>query len=210
MAERERARALLEARLKEYGLPFSLEIFWDRLWWYLKALVQAGPTLNLTAHSSPEEYLDSAVLEALILASVIPSGPLRLADLGSGGGIPGMVLKLVRPDLEVTLFEAFAPRTIFLEEIIAELSLSGIRVRQCHLGSEWPEERFSVVVSRGYGSVAKFTRHARALLSPPAMAFYLWRKEVEPRGSEWELPLEAVFRLELPRGPRPLLFFRFL
>ena len=204
----EEARARLEGFLRTYGLPFRVETFWDRLWWYLQCLSARARALNLTACRSLEERLAFPVLESLILASLLPEGGYAVADLGSGAGIPGVILKLVRPELELVLYEAHPPRVSFLEEIFARLHLSGIRVERKHLGREWPAERFPVVVSRGYGSAEKFAAQAARLLSVPGLAFYLWRNEVEPRGSpEAHLRLleEITFELPANRGVRKIL-----
>ncbi len=204
----EEGRAYLEGLLREYGLPFRVESFWDRLWWYLESLSAEAQRLNLTALHTLEDRLAFPVLETLILASLLPEGSYPVADLGSGAGIPGLVLKLVRPELELALYEAYAPRVAFLEGVITNLALSGIRVESKHLGREWPEERFPVVVSRGYGSAEKFAAQAARLLSAPGLAFYLWRNEVEPRGApEKHLRLMEEISFELPgnRGLRKIL-----
>ncbi|QJA06198.1 hypothetical protein FVE67_05010 [Thermosulfurimonas marina] len=205
----ERAFFLLGEMGQEYGLPFEARPLVYPLFRYLSALAARAEELNLTAFKSPEERLLYAVSEALVLAAFLPEGGYPLADLGPGGGIPGLVLKLARPELEIVLYEAHPGRVAFLEEMIAELGLSGIRAVNCHLGRTFPEERFPVVVARGYGSVEKFVRHARALLAPPGQAFYLWRQEVEPYGRPEGLEIlgEIPFALPQGRGLRKLLLF---
>ncbi|MBX6422987.1 16S rRNA (guanine(527)-N(7))-methyltransferase RsmG [Thermosulfurimonas sp. F29] len=206
----EEGRAYLKALVAEYGLPFRVETFWGELFLYLERLSAEAGRLRLTALSDPGQRLRFPVLESLILATLLPEGSFRVADLGSGAGVPGLVLKLVRPELEVVLYEAHAPRVTFLEETIALLGLSGIRVERKHLGREWPEARFPVVVSRGYGSAEKFAAQAARLLTRPGLAFYLWRNDVEPRGDpERHLPLLREVSFELPEkgGIRRLLVF---
>lgn len=205
----ERTHHLLREILEEYGLPFEASSLVYPLFRYLSALTVRAEDLNLTAFRSPEERLLFAVSEALVLAALLPEGAYPVADLGTGAGIPGLVLKLVRPELEVVLYEAHSERVAFLQEMIAGLDLSGIRVEECHLGRSFPETRFPVVVSRGYGSVEKFVRHARVLLSRPGRAFYLWRNEVEPYGHPEGLEILGEIPFELPqgRGLRHLLLF---
>ena len=207
---REEGRKLLEDMVRDYGLPFRVEAFWDRLWNYLKALGKRAEELHLTAVHTLRERLCSQVLESLILASRLPSGSFALVDLGTGGGIPGLILKLVRPELEVVLYEAYWPRVAFSREVICELSLEGIRAEELHLGRNWPERRFPVVVSRGYGSVQKFTQHAKRLLSSPGWAFYLWRNDAEPWGKDLDLSLSERIEFELPNlgTTRTLLCFK--
>ncbi len=196
---KEEGKRFLRELIVEYGLGFELEGFWEALWYFLNRLEEASPKLNLKSRDL-RERLSTQVLESLILASVLPEGAFEVADLGTGGGIPGVVLKLARPELEVTMFEAFEPRVEFLLQIVEELGLKGTRVRKVQLGKSWPEETFPVVVARGYGSVEKFVKHARRLLSSPGMGFYLWREDVEPWGS-LEEPLESL-KFELPSSER--------
>ncbi len=204
----EEGRRILHELLESYGLPFRTEAFWSELWRFLERLILRAEELNLTAVTDFREKLRTQVLESLVLAAHLPQGGYRLADLGSGGGIPGLILKLVRPELEVILFEAYAPRVEFMREIIRELGLSGVWAEVCHLGQEWPAEKFPVVVGRGYGSVAKFVSHAERLLTPPALAFYLWRNEVEPWG-DLVSPLIERHSFFLPdQKERVLLVFR--
>ncbi|RUM86902.1 MAG: hypothetical protein DSZ24_07515 [Thermodesulfatator sp.] len=205
----ERALALLEGILQEYGLPFRAEALIYPLFRYLSALAVRAEDLKLTAFKAPEERLLYQVSEALVLAHLLPAGGYPVADLGTGAGIPGMILKLARPELEVVLYEAHPGRVAFLQEMIGELGLSGIRAERYHLGHTWPEERFPVIVARGYGSVEKFVRHAAFLLSVPGQAFYLWRNEVEPYGSPQGLESSGEVSFPLPRGKglRRLLLF---
>jgi len=206
----EEGRYLLENIIKDYGLPLRVETFWDRLWIYLRALAERSEELHLTAVKTIRERLCSQVFEALVMASRLPSGAFPLADLGTGGGIPGLILKLARPEVEVTLYEAYPPRVAFLKEVIRELSLAGICAEVLHLGKSWPDRRFPVVVARGYGSVQKFTKHAKRLLSSPGVAFYLWRNDAEPWGGDLCLPLLERVEFELPQSQdlRTLLCFR--
>ncbi len=211
VTEWERLREHLGYLLEELGVPLRVEVFWDRLWAYLVRLAERAAELHLTACRTLEERLETQVLESLVLAHLLPPGGYAVADLGSGGGVPGLILKIARPELEVVLYEAHPPRVAFLQGLIAELGLSGVRAERRFLGREgWPETRFPVVVSRGYGSAEKFAAQAARLLSPPGLAFYLWRNEVEPRGEpERYLRLLQEVSLALPRerGERRLLIF---
>jgi 16S rRNA (guanine527-N7)-methyltransferase len=76
-------------------------------------------------------------------------------DLGAGGGVPGLVLALERPDLRWTLLDAMTRRTAFLQEAVAELGLANVEVRTGR-AEEVPDlrERFKAVVARGFGPPA--------------------------------------------------------
>lgn len=86
------------------------------------ARVRASPH-NLVSRRAREELGSRHVPEAVALARSLPPGPRRLLDVGSGGGLPGVVIAVVRPDLEVHLLEATAKKVGFLRETVAELAL---------------------------------------------------------------------------------------
>jgi 16S rRNA (guanine527-N7)-methyltransferase len=86
------------------------------------ALVAASPH-NLVSRSARAELLDRHVPESVAVAGLLPAGPGRLLDVGSGGGFPGMVVALVRPELEVHLLDATAKKTAFLRATATELGV---------------------------------------------------------------------------------------
>ncbi|GAC1657590.1 MAG: 16S rRNA (guanine(527)-N(7))-methyltransferase RsmG [Candidatus Dormibacteraceae bacterium] len=66
--------------------------------------------------------------DSLVLLEFLPSGPLRLIDVGSGGGLPGLPLRLARPDLTLTLLEANRKKAAFLVQAVARLGLDRVEV----------------------------------------------------------------------------------
>ncbi len=85
-------------------------------------LVRQSPH-NLVSKRAREELESRHVPEAVALAHLLPSTPHRLLDVGSGGGFPGMVIAIARPDLQVELLEATAKKAVFLEETAQVLGL---------------------------------------------------------------------------------------
>jgi 16S rRNA (guanine(527)-N(7))-methyltransferase RsmG len=91
-------------------------------------LLKWNDAMNLTAIQDPLEILYRHFCESMFGASLIPFGVRRLADVGSGGGFPGLPLKIARPDLEVCLIDSNAKKATFLAEVVRELALPGARV----------------------------------------------------------------------------------
>jgi 16S rRNA (guanine527-N7)-methyltransferase len=85
-------------------------------------LVAASPH-NLVSRAAREELSTRHVPEASAVAALLPRGPGRLLDVGSGGGFPGMVIAIVRPELEVHLLDATAKKTAFLRAAARELEI---------------------------------------------------------------------------------------
>lgn len=94
---------------------------------YLEELLEANTKFNLTAVRSPEEAWDRHIIESASLAPFV-GRPKNLIDVGSGGGLPGMVLAICRPDIEVTLLEATAKKARFLDATREKLALKNVTV----------------------------------------------------------------------------------
>jgi 16S rRNA (guanine527-N7)-methyltransferase len=94
---------------------------------YIELLLRSAQLFNLTAIHDRAEAWNRHVLESLRLLALLGPGK-RLIDIGSGGGLPGLVLAIARPDLSVTLLEATGKKARFLEQTAASLGLTNIGV----------------------------------------------------------------------------------
>ena len=141
--------AALHAHSMEIDEPIAL-----RLQEYALVLWRWNEQLNLTRHTSWDLFVGRDLRDCLQLAPLLEAGE-EVLDLGSGNGIPGIPLAILRSDIEVALAESVAKRANVLGEIVGELQLPvpvyGAR------GEDLLEDfRFSSVVSRAVGSIAKF------------------------------------------------------
>jgi 16S rRNA (guanine527-N7)-methyltransferase len=120
---------------------------------YYDLLVEWNARFNLTRITGEDEVATKHLLDSLVVLRLPVSREWRrLADIGSGAGFPGIPLRIMRPDLDVTLIEATGKKVGFLEAVIGELGLSGVRAihaRGEEVGRE-PEfrEAFDVVTAR--------------------------------------------------------------
>jgi len=115
-----------ESILTESPLDISPPVE-EQLREFLKLLLRTAQLFNLTAITDPERAWDRHVVESLRLLPLLGPGK-RLIDVGSGAGLPGMVLAIARPTLAVTLLEATAKKARFLEETAKALALSNVAV----------------------------------------------------------------------------------
>src|ERR687886_448505 len=93
------------------------------------ALLQEGKrAINLTALVDPVDIAVKHFVDALTVLAVLPEGPLRLVDVGTGAGFPGLPLKIARPDLTATLVEATGKNAGWVRQTAAALGLSGVEV----------------------------------------------------------------------------------
>jgi 16S rRNA (guanine527-N7)-methyltransferase len=93
---------------------------------YRQELLDWNARINLTAITNPEEVLSKHFLDSLSLLQVYDRPQTRLIDIGSGAGFPGLPLKIVRPEWQVTLLEATGKKVAFLQHMIESLEISGI------------------------------------------------------------------------------------
>lgn len=125
---------------------------------YLELLLETNAHMNLTAITEPEEvwskhFLDSAVLLQHV---EIPLGAACL-DVGTGAGFPGMVLAILRPDLQMTLMDSLQKRIGFLEKVAETLGLAGVRCVHARAEDAAKEtqfrEQFDFVTARAVASL---------------------------------------------------------
>lgn len=143
--------AALQAHSMEIDEPLA-----ERLENYARILWKWNEQLNLTRHTSWDLFVGRDLRDCLQLAPLLETGE-EVLDLGSGNGIPGIPLAILRPDVEISLAESVSKRANALGAMVEELELPvpiyGAR------GEDLLEDfRFSTIVSRAVGSVAKFCR----------------------------------------------------
>ena len=142
---------------------------------YLTQLKLWNARVNLTGLKTDRDMVIKHFLDSLAVLPFLGSAQ-SLADLGSGPGFPGLALKLVRPELQLTLVEAREKRAAFLEYLISCLKLPGVQVVQAHLtpalAREWGP-RFEAVVSRATFILLRFLELAAPILRPGGLALAL-------------------------------------
>ena len=123
---------------------------------YLDLLLLWNQTHRLTGGRSSEAIARDLFEDSVLFLALLPSGPLAMVDIGAGVGIPGVPLRILRPDISVTLIESRRKPVSFLATLKRELMLSDIvilegRAEDLVGQTQELEARFQVVVSRGVG-----------------------------------------------------------
>ena len=143
---------------------------------------------NLVSRGDRGRLLDRHIPESVALAEWLPGGP-RLLDIGSGGGFPGVVIAVLRPDLEVHLLDATRKKTEFLHAVVEELGLS-VTVhtgRAEVLASSELGEGFDLVTARAVAPLSDLVPLALPFLRPGGRLFAI-------KGSRWAEELERAQR----------------
>ncbi len=125
---------------------------------YLALVKKWSQVYNLTAVRKPEAMLTQHLFDSLV---VLPhmAGP-HVADVGSGAGLPGIPLALVRPDWHVVLIESNHKKAVFLQQARIELGLTNVEVVAKRVESFRPTEKFDTVISRAFSSLVVFVKLA--------------------------------------------------
>lgn len=140
---------------------------------------------NLVSRAAREELLTRHVPECVSLASLLPAGGGRLLDVGSGGGFPGMVLAIVRPEYEVHLLDATRKKTAFLEQAADELGVkSTIHTGRAEdLASSELARSFDVVTARAVAPIARLLPWTLPFLVEQGVLYAVkgerWRDELD-------------------------------
>jgi 16S rRNA (guanine527-N7)-methyltransferase len=154
--------ALLAAGIGQMGLDVSRETQ-EKLLAYMALLQKWNKVYNLTAVREPSEMVTLHLLDSL---SVLPYVNARnLLDVGSGAGLPGIVLAIVKPDLQVTTIDTVQKKAIFMRQVKGELGLENLDVVHARVESYQATQKFEVIISRAFSELALFLKLTKHLLA---------------------------------------------
>lgn len=164
----------------------------DRLMAYLQALIKWNRAYNLTAIRAPQDMVDKHLLDSL---SILPHlDASDFIDIGTGAGLPGMVVALMRPQLAVDLLDANGKKTRFLRQFAAEQQLANVRVLNTRC--ELHQGRYGQICSRAFASLQDMVAGTRHLLAENGR--WLAMKGHVPTDELEALPPEIALEKTLP------------
>ena len=179
--------AVLREGLAGLGLDLPAAVQ-ARLLAYVALLKKWNVTYNLTAIRDEAEMVTQHLLDSLSVLPALPELALagrRWADIGSGAGLPGIPLAIVRPDLDMTLVETVAKKSAFQRQAKIELGLANLTVVNRRV-EELPGGAFDAVISRAFADLADFVRLAGHLPTPDGRLYAM--KGQLPAGEIGRLP----------------------
>jgi 16S rRNA (guanine527-N7)-methyltransferase len=167
---------------------------------YLDLLKRWNATYNLTAVRDPSDMLTQhladclAILPAVERWSAAHAGRRRILDVGSGGGLPGAVLAIMLPTLDVTCVDTVGKKAAFIQQVSLELRLANLHAVHARVEA-MREQPFDLIVSRAFASLVDFVRLTSARLAPGGE--WLAMKGRRPDDEMAALPSEvSVFHVE--------------
>ena len=164
---------------------------------YLDLLQKWNKVYNLTAVRDPAEMLTHHLLDSLAVVAPLhrhtQGQPARLLDVGSGGGLPGIVIAICCPEIDVTCVDAVAKKAAFIQQAAGALGLANLR--GLHARVETVGERFDVITSRAFATLADFTAWSAGALADGGV--WMAMKGKHPADEIAALsPLVEVFHVE--------------
>ncbi len=164
-------RQPLAAAAQTLGLSLS-DSQLDQLLAYLGLIQKWNKVYNLTAVRDPQAMLSQHLVDSLSLLPALrrhaAGAPLRLMDVGSGGGLPGVVVAICEPNIDVTCVDAVAKKATFIKQVAAELGLKNLHGEHSRV-EMLKVEPFDLITSRAFASLLDFTTLTRQHLKSGAI-----------------------------------------
>jgi len=195
-------RAPLQAAAQTLGLTLSDQQL-DQLLAYLDLIQKWNKVYNLTAVRDPQAMLTQHLVDSLSLLPALrrhaQGQPLRMMDVGSGGGLPGVVVAICEPGIDVTCVDAVAKKATFIKQVAAELGLGNLHGEHSRVEA-LKVPAFDLITSRAFASLLDFTTLTRSHLKPGAI--WLAMKGQHPTEELAALPADLdVFHVEQLQVP---------
>ena len=196
-------RPALSAMLGEGIAAMGLDVSstqQDKLMDYLALMFKWNAVYNLTSLRDPMQMVSHHLLDSLAAVPAFAAAN-NVLDVGSGGGLPGIVLAIVRPDMKVSMIDTVHKKTAFLTQVKAELGLANVTVYTARVEQLQVSDKFDVITSRAFADLSDFVNWSSHLLADGGR--YIALKGVAPKDEQERLPADwkvtGVEPLDVPR-----------
>ena len=176
----------------------------DLLIEYLQLLQKWNKAYNLTAVRDPLQMVSRHLLDSLAIVPFLPAAasavPARWLDVGTGAGLPGLVLAIVFPAQQLTLLDSNGKKIRFLHQVVTELKLENVTVCQQRIEKLAMPEQFDAIFSRAFSALDEWIQGSLPWLHPQGL-FYAMKgqyPEQELAALPAAVQLERVYHLNVP------------
>ena len=177
---------------------------------YVEEIARWSRVTNLISQTDAETIIHKHILDSLAVSPLIPT-QVRLLDLGSGAGFPGLVLAIMQSSRDVVLIEARRKRVSFLKETVRRLKINNVKVYEGRAETLAKEESlrssFAVVISRATWSLNQFLTLARPFVADRGIILSMKGPQGEKELNDWQafpqasyFCLQTIFDYVLPCG----------
>jgi 16S rRNA (guanine527-N7)-methyltransferase len=197
--DREALARILADGIKEMGLQLT-DAQHGQLMDYLALMAKWNAVYNLTSLRDPMQMVTHHLLDSLAAVPAF-AGARNVLDVGAGGGLPGIVLAIARPDMKVSMIDTVHKKTAFLTQVKAELGLSNVTVYTMKVQDLEVGDKFDVITSRAFADLSDFVNWSGHLLA--AGGRFIALKGVAPQDEQERVPeqwkVQGVQPLQVPR-----------
>jgi 16S rRNA (guanine527-N7)-methyltransferase len=197
--DRQALQQLLAEGIQEMALDVSPSQQ-TQLMDYLALMAKWNAVYNLTSLRDPQQMVTHHLLDSLAAVPAFKDAH-NVLDVGSGGGLPGIVLAIVRPDMKVSMIDTVHKKTAFLTQVKAELGLANVTVYTMRVEQLDVSDKFDVITSRAFADLSDFVNWSSHLLAGEGR--YIALKGTAPIDEQQRVPAEwnitAVQPLQVPK-----------
>ncbi|MBU4487358.1 MAG: 16S rRNA (guanine(527)-N(7))-methyltransferase RsmG [Candidatus Delongbacteria bacterium] len=163
---------IIKSSETEIGLVFHDKIK-RKLKLYFEYLLDWNKKINLISRKSESSVLSTALIESYALFEIIRDYSGDFLDVGSGGGLPGIIISILLPEAKIELLDSIRKKAVFMESAISHLKLSNITAVNKRL-EELPEsKKYDLIFSRGVGNFENLRNHYFRLIKNSGSIFIL-------------------------------------
>ncbi|KRB94155.1 16S rRNA (guanine(527)-N(7))-methyltransferase RsmG [Noviherbaspirillum sp. Root189] len=183
----------------------------DQLMDYLSLLAKWNAVYNLTAVRDPAQMVIQHLLDSLAAVPAF-SQANNVLDVGAGGGLPGIVLAIARPDMQVSMIDTVHKKTAFLTQAKAELGLRNVTVYTARVEQLNVATPFDVITSRAFAELKDFVTWSGHLLAPGgqfiALKGVLPQEEIVRLPAGWKVTATQALQVPGMEAERHLIFIK--
>ena len=149
---------------------------------YIELLSKWNKAYNLTAIKDPEAMLKRHILDSLSVYSFIEGG--QCLDIGTGAGLPGMILALAQPEKHWTLLDSNQKKIRFLRHVIVELNINNVELVHSRIEAFKPAQEFDTIICRAFAPLARMLDQVKHLLTRENQLLAMKGRQVETEINE--------------------------
>jgi 16S rRNA (guanine527-N7)-methyltransferase len=184
-------KAQLEGGMDNLGFEMMPENV-DKLLIYKDLLLKWNKSINLTSINN-KEIVTHHFLDCLAVIPFIKSS--SLLDVGTGAGLPGIVIAIIKPDIKISLIDKVGKKIAFIKRVLAELDIKNVQTHHSRVELMTSEEKYDGIISRAFSNMGDFVQITKHLLKKQGVWYGMKSKKIlndEMKGIDNSWTLESL------------------
>ena len=184
-------KAQLEGGMDNLGFEIMPENI-DKLLIYKDLLLKWNKSINLTSINN-KEIVTHHFLDCLAVIPFIKSS--SLLDVGTGAGLPGIVIAIIKPDIKISLIDKVGKKIAFIKRVLAELDIKNVQTHHSRVELMTSEEKYDGIISRAFSNMGDFVQITKHLLKKQGVWYGMKSKKIlndEMQGIDNSWTLESL------------------